>query len=541
MTTAFWKSAWDYFKIDDPKTFRDYYEDDSIDRDRKVHDVKHTRWSQYKQLWNWYPSHYSAYERKFLLKVDLTVLLFVSLSFYTKYLDKSNVSNAYVSGMKQELNITGNEYNYFTTFFNIGFMLFQIPLVLLVQRQKTARYLLVVCEFVWGLCTFGAAAAQNAKDIYVTRFFTGVSESIGYPAAMVILSTWYTPSELMQRGAFYNMMSNVGTATSGILQTACRDNLSGALGLSGWRWQFIIDGLITLVCVLFGLFLFPGTPDTTEKFGILTEDDLVFARERMRGHVAVPQKIGKKTLKDLVITWQPYLLIALWASSCLVNYGSDLTLYIKSKVGHGFSATDPTNYAAAAGGLAAISAFLFPNLCLVFGKFSVLTFLFALHYYSIIILIIWNVSEPLKLSAYFVKETEMGIYPIFAAWAMVLCRDSAEKKALTIAIMNTCAAITWAWLTPLQWNTKYCPKYYTAYRIAIGLLVVSHLVWVAIWVLDKYDERLVPKLVGNRRKYDAGKESDTDSEDIENGYEKEKEKGQGEKVRVRDLSEEESL
>lgn len=537
---TFIASAWEFFKIDDPKTFRDYYEDESIDRERKFQVTKTGKWNQLKTLWDWYPSHYSRYEKKFLLKVDLTVLVFVTLSFYTKYLDKSNVSNAYVSGMKQELNITGNQYNYFTTFFNIGYMIFQIPLVLLVQRQKTARYLLIVCELVWGLCTFGAAAAQNATDLYVTRFFTGMSEAVGYPAAFVILSTWYTPDELMRRAAFYNMTSNIGTATSGLLQTACRENLSGVLGLSGWRWQFIIDGLITLVCTLYGLFLFPGTPDTTKKFGILNEDDLVFARKRMQGKIALPRSIGKKVWKDLLTTWQPYLLIALWCAVCLIQYSSDMTLYIKSKVGHGFTASDPTYYAAAAGGVAALSALLFPNFCLLFGKLAVVSFLFGLQYYALAVLIIWNTSESLKLSAYFVENILMAIYPIFATWTMNLCRDSAEKKALTLALMNTLSAVTGAWLTPLQWNTKYCPRYFTAYRIALGFLVLTHLLFVATWILDKYDEKLLPKLVGDRRKYNVESESDeSEGEEKEEGEEENKEKdkkGKSENVvRVREV------
>lgn len=145
-----WRAAWRYFKIDDPSTFRNHYDDETVDRKRQEQEFDTGRWHQLKKLWSWYPSHYSKYERRFLLKVDATVLLFVTLSYYTKYLDSSNVANAYVSGMKEELKIKGNEYNYFTTFFNIGYMIFQIPLVLLVQKQKKARYLLIVCELVWG-------------------------------------------------------------------------------------------------------------------------------------------------------------------------------------------------------------------------------------------------------------------------------------------------------------------------------------------------------------------------------------------------------
>lgn len=523
---TFARDVWKYFKIDNPKEFRDYYEDDTIDRERSEQVVKAGKWNQLKNLWNWYPSYYSKYERKFLLKVDLTVLLFVTLSYYTKYLDSANVANAYVSGMKEELHITGNEYNYFTTFFDLGYLIFQIPLVLLVQRQKTARYLLIVCELVWGLCTFAASAARNAKDLYVIRFFVGMSEAVGYPAAFVIMSTWYTPEELIRRGAVYNMMSCVGSATSGLLQSACRETLSGVGGLSGWRWQFIIDGIITLGCTTFGLLLFPGTPETTKKFGILSEDDLVFARNRMRGKIALPQLLGKKIWKDVFSTWQAYLLISLWVLRVQIVYSSDLTLYIKSKIGDGYSASDPTLYSAAVNGAAAVSTLLLPQFSVVFGMLPIISLLFCVHYYALIVLVVWNTSEAVKISAYFMENIVMAMVPIFAVWTMILCRDSAEKKAVVLALMNTLSAATSAWLTPLQWNTKYSPDYHTAYRISLGFCVASHVVFFAVFFLDRYDVRWIPKLAGNRRAYDLGELVEVD--DLE-GEVREGEKKDGEK------------
>lgn len=40
--------------------------------------------------------------------------------YFTNYLDRSNLANAYVSGMKEELGFTGNQYNQINTVFTVG-------------------------------------------------------------------------------------------------------------------------------------------------------------------------------------------------------------------------------------------------------------------------------------------------------------------------------------------------------------------------------------------------------------------------------------
>lgn len=70
---------------------------------------KRNVWIAWIYMFNWYPSHYSKEERKFLRKLDAFMLTFTSLAFFLKWLDQSNLNSAYVSGMKEELDLKGNE------------------------------------------------------------------------------------------------------------------------------------------------------------------------------------------------------------------------------------------------------------------------------------------------------------------------------------------------------------------------------------------------------------------------------------------------
>jgi hypothetical protein len=51
---------------------------------------------------------------------DFFILTFCCLSYFTNYLDRSNLANAYVSGMKEELGFKGNQYNQINTVFTVG-------------------------------------------------------------------------------------------------------------------------------------------------------------------------------------------------------------------------------------------------------------------------------------------------------------------------------------------------------------------------------------------------------------------------------------
>ena len=62
--------------------------------------------------WLWDSANVSKEERKFLFKLDATLLTFGTLGMLITWIDTSNITNAFVSGMKEDLNLYGNQYNY---------------------------------------------------------------------------------------------------------------------------------------------------------------------------------------------------------------------------------------------------------------------------------------------------------------------------------------------------------------------------------------------------------------------------------------------
>ena len=66
-------------------------------------------------------------ERKLLFKLDAFILTFCCLMYFLNYLDRSNLSNAYVTGMKEELKFHGNQLNQINTVFTVGYTIGQVP------------------------------------------------------------------------------------------------------------------------------------------------------------------------------------------------------------------------------------------------------------------------------------------------------------------------------------------------------------------------------------------------------------------------------
>jgi len=66
-------------------------------------------------------------ERKLIRKLDFFILTFCCLSYFVNYLDRTNLTNAYVTGMREELHFKGNQLNQINTVFTVGYKIAQVP------------------------------------------------------------------------------------------------------------------------------------------------------------------------------------------------------------------------------------------------------------------------------------------------------------------------------------------------------------------------------------------------------------------------------
>ena len=249
----------------------------------------------------WDPPAATQVERHLILKIDFFILTYVCLMYWVNYLDRANLNNAYVSGMKEDLNFHGTQLNQINTIFYGGYLLGQIPNNLILQKVAPRFWLPFTC-FAWGLLTLGTAFVHHPWQIMVIRFFQGVVEASCFVGVQWILGSWYKPHEIGKRTAIFTSSGLAGTLFSGIMQGAIYRNLDGASGFAGWRWLFVIDFLITFPIAIYGLLCFPDTPSTS-RARYLTREEKVCAIERLPEVEKQRGVLGWSLIRRVVLSW----------------------------------------------------------------------------------------------------------------------------------------------------------------------------------------------------------------------------------------------
>ena len=212
-------------------------------------------WKSY--VWDTFDK--STEERKFLFKLDAALLTFASLGYFIKYLDQSNINNAFVSGMKEDLGLYKNQLNYMQTAWTVGYVIGEVPSNILLTRFRPSLWIPTM-EVLWSVLTMCLSRCTNAKQMYAIRFLVGLAESTFYPGMQYIIGSWYRKDELAKRSCIFHTSSAIATMISGYLMAAVY-HLGGRGGLKGWQWLFIIDGIISLPIAIAGFFVLPDVPE----------------------------------------------------------------------------------------------------------------------------------------------------------------------------------------------------------------------------------------------------------------------------------------
>jgi ACS family pantothenate transporter-like MFS transporter len=116
---------------------------------------------------------------------------------------------------------------------------------------------------IWACLTMVTASTHSPQAIMAIRFFQGMAEASTFVGTHYILGSWYKERELGKRSGIFTASGLAGTMIGGFIQSGIYTSMDGRHGLRGWRWLFIIDGIVTLPVALYGFLLFPDTPATT--------------------------------------------------------------------------------------------------------------------------------------------------------------------------------------------------------------------------------------------------------------------------------------
>ncbi|KAH8680952.1 major facilitator superfamily transporter [Xylariales sp. PMI_506] len=478
----------------------DAFDRTSFDLDRHE-SVKSPWWALF---WDSEPGR-SPEERKFIHKLDVYLITLLSFGYFIKQLDQGNISNAFVSGMKEDLGMNGNQINYVDASWTAGYVLGQIPSQIILTKIRPSIWV-PSCELLWTLLTFCLAGAKSSNQVIAIRFFVGLAESIFYPAAHTILGSWYKPSELGKRACLFHASSAAAGIFSGYLQAGLYRGLNGVNGIPGWKWLFIMDGVISLPICIAGYFLLPDLPENSRAF-YLSKEDRVLAQKRMASVGRAPRaRLGWTAFKRIFGRWHVYLLSILYI--IFINAGSSgsvnpFSLWLKDA---GYSVEKINIIPTAGAAIQLVSTLTLAILSDAFQRrasiMAVSTFFGGL---TSVLLAVWNIPSILKWFAFLAHRIAVPYGPLSMSWANEICGADAEERAVVIGIMNSLGYAFNTWVPLLTYPQVDAPRFKRGFTYSTCAYAAQAIITATVAYFYRRDQKRAKKrslgdeeLVGNR-------------------------------------------
>ncbi len=152
--------------------------------------------------------------------------------------------------------------------FFVTYAIFELPSNLILHRIG-ARIWMCRIMVTWGLVAAAMMFTRGYWSFVSLRLLLGLAEAGFFPGAILYMTYWFPAAERGRvLGLFYfgfPIALTVGSPLSGGLLA-----LDGALGLAGWQWMFMIEGL--LACVV-GIYAFWGLTDHPTDASWLTGEE----------------------------------------------------------------------------------------------------------------------------------------------------------------------------------------------------------------------------------------------------------------------------
>ena len=179
----------------------------------------------------------------------LVFLLF--LHTVNTYMDRVCIS-ASAEAMQADIGLDRQMMGYVFGIFAVGYALFQIPSGWLSDRVGPRRALTIVVV-IWSIFTALTGAVHTAIMLLVVRFLFGVGEAGAYPGATRALYSWLPARERGIGQGIFHSGARVGAALSLVL-------MPPLIAWIGWRWTFVVNGLMGFVWATIWWFWFRDRP-----------------------------------------------------------------------------------------------------------------------------------------------------------------------------------------------------------------------------------------------------------------------------------------
>lgn len=206
-------------------------------------------------------------ERRTTRKVLWRIIPLIFTLYVVSYIDRANIGYAALQ-MNHELALTSGAFGFAAGVFFIGYFLFEVPSNLALARFG-ARVWIARILISWGFVAAASAFVHSAIQLYLCRFLLGVAEAGFFPGIIIYLTYWFRAKDQAVSVALFTAAIPVSYLIGAPLSTWIMDNVAG-LGLSGWRWMLLLEGI---PAILGGVACYLLLTDKPEDAAWLTDEE----------------------------------------------------------------------------------------------------------------------------------------------------------------------------------------------------------------------------------------------------------------------------
>ncbi|KAL2071939.1 hypothetical protein VTL71DRAFT_11282 [Oculimacula yallundae] len=277
-----------------------------------------------------------AREKRLVLKIDLFILPLLAMVYFFAAMGRSDLANASVAGMTEELELSPQDYSNAANMFLVGYIFFQLPGTLLVRKIGPPRQF-AAAMVTWGVVTALTVKVQTSAQLLAMRFLVGMAEAF-IQGAVFYLSFFYTYREMASRGAIFYSMATLAGAFNGIIAYAITKDLNGVGGWLAWRWIFLVEGILPIGTSVFVWLLLPASPKEA-RIGFSEADRNLAVARSQSAHNNLEEKLNIKQIHKplLSLKFWGFIVISCCGHFATGSFSNFLPLIVK---GFGYSTLD---------------------------------------------------------------------------------------------------------------------------------------------------------------------------------------------------------
>src|SRR5713226_1769048 len=236
-------------------------------------------------------------------RVAYRLLPFVFLLYLIAYIDRVNVSFANLR-MSADLGFSDGVYGLGVGVFYIGYVLFEIPGALIVERWSARKWIARIM-ISWGMVSILTGFVHSAGQFYAVRFFLGVAEASFFPGMIVYLTHWFCARDRSR--AIACLYAAVPAAS--LVSSPLAGWLLGVhwQGLAGWRWLFVLEGAPAIVLGIISIFYLTDWPSQARW---LPQDERDWLVSELQAELQTKKKVRDYTILQAFCDRRVLLLIA---------------------------------------------------------------------------------------------------------------------------------------------------------------------------------------------------------------------------------------